>query len=144
MADRKYKAIIDAIGKQIAAIFLSDANDVISLTDIAKHKSNDPTAAIRNGLHNKNVIAFHGLWEQLNNSWFTPPLEFEMLRKDEMSSCGQSTLCEKAALCDRPSDFILHVSCTHQRRAVFFHSAHRNPLQRPRLGGHCLLFCTDN
>ncbi len=73
MADRKYKAIIDAIGKQIAAIFLSDANDVISLTDIAKHKSNDPTAAIRNGLHNKNVIAFHGLWEQLNNSWFTPP-----------------------------------------------------------------------
>ena len=79
MADRKYKATIEANGKQIAVISLGDANDFISLTDIAKYKSDDPTATIQNWIRNKDVIEFLGLWEQLNNPAFKP-LEFEGFR----------------------------------------------------------------
>ena len=79
MADRKYKATIEANGKQIAVISLGDANDFISLTDIAKYKSDDPTATIQNWIRNKDVIEFLGLWEQLNNPAFKP-LEFEVFR----------------------------------------------------------------
>jgi hypothetical protein len=79
MADRKYKATIEANGKQIAVISSGDANDFISLTDIAKYKSDDPTATIQNWLRNKDVIEFLGLWEQLNNPAFNP-LEFEVFR----------------------------------------------------------------
>ena len=79
MADRKYKATIDAKGNQIAVISSGDANDFISLTDIAKYKSDDPTATIQNWMRNKDVIEFLGLWEQLNNPAFNP-LEFEVFR----------------------------------------------------------------
>jgi hypothetical protein len=79
MADRKYKATIDAKGNQIAVLSSGDANDFISLTDIAKYKSDDPTATIQNWLRNKDVIEFLGLWEQLNNPTFNP-LEFEVFR----------------------------------------------------------------
>jgi len=79
MADRKYKATIEANGKQIAVISLGDANDFISLTDIAKYKSDDPTATIQNWMRSKDVIEFLGLWEQLNNPAFKP-LEFEVFR----------------------------------------------------------------
>jgi hypothetical protein len=79
MADRKYKATIEANGKQIAVISSGDANDFISLTDIAKYKSDDPTATIQNWMRNKDVIEFLGLWEQLNNPAFNP-LEFEVFR----------------------------------------------------------------
>ena len=79
MADRKYKATIDAKGNQIAVISSGDANDFISLTDIAKYKSDDPTATIQNWMRNKDVIEFLGLWEQLNNPAFKP-LEFEVFR----------------------------------------------------------------
>ncbi len=79
MADRKYKATIDAKGNQIAVISSGDANDYISLTDIAKYKSDDPSATIQNWMRSKDVIEFLGLWEQLNNSDFNP-LEFEVFR----------------------------------------------------------------
>lgn len=79
MADRRYKATIDANGNQIAVISSGDANDFISLTDIAKYKSDDPTATIQNWMRNKDVIEFLGLWEQLNNPDFNP-LEFEVFR----------------------------------------------------------------
>ncbi len=79
MADRKYKATIDAKGNQIAVISSGDANDYISLTDIAKYKSDDPTATIQNWMRSKDVIEFLGLWEQLNNTDFNP-LEFEVFR----------------------------------------------------------------
>ena len=79
MADKRYKATIDANGNQIAVISSGDANDFISLTDIAKYKSDDPTATIQNWMRNKDVIEFLGLWEQLNNPDFNP-LEFEVFR----------------------------------------------------------------
>ena len=49
---------------------------VYSLTDIAKYKSDDPTAVIQNWMRGRDVIEFLGLWEQLHNPNFKP-IEFE-------------------------------------------------------------------
>ena len=56
-------------------------NDYISLTDIAKYKSDDPTAVIGNWMRNRNTIEYLGIWESLYNSQFNP-LEFEGFKKD--------------------------------------------------------------
>ncbi len=55
--------------------------DYISLTDIAKYKSEDPNATIANWIRNRNTIEFLGLWEKLFNPDFKP-LEFEGFRKE--------------------------------------------------------------
>ena len=51
-------------------------NDYISLTDIAKYKSDDPTAVIGNWMRIRNTIEYLGIWESLYNPNFKP-LEFE-------------------------------------------------------------------
>ncbi|MDO9634869.1 MAG: KilA-N domain-containing protein [Paludibacter sp.] len=56
-------------------------NDYISLTDIARFKSNEPTDVIANWMRNRNTIEYLGIWETLYNSDFKP-LEFEGFRKD--------------------------------------------------------------
>lgn len=56
-------------------------NDYISLTDIAKHKSDDPTAVISNWIRNRNTIEYLGMWETIFNPDFNP-LEFEGFRKN--------------------------------------------------------------
>ncbi len=67
------KDTIHAKGIDIG-IYTSDfQNEYISLTDIAKYKSDDPTAVIQNWMRNRDVIEFLGLWEVLHNSDFTPP-----------------------------------------------------------------------
>ena len=55
--------------------------DYISLTDIAKYKSEDPNATIANWIRNRNTIEFLGLWERLFNPDFKP-LEFEGFRRN--------------------------------------------------------------
>ena len=55
--------------------------DYISLTDIAKYKSDDPTAVIGNWMRNRNTIEYLGIWESLYNPQFNP-LEFEGFKKD--------------------------------------------------------------
>ena len=56
-------------------------NEFISLTDIARYKSEDPAAVIQNWMRNRDVIEFLGLWERLHNPDFKP-LEFEGFRKE--------------------------------------------------------------
>lgn len=56
-------------------------NDYISLTDIARYKSDDPTAVIGNWLRNRNTIEYLGVWESLYNPNFKL-LEFEGLKKE--------------------------------------------------------------
>jgi hypothetical protein len=77
--DKNMKETIIAKGTEIAVISGGDDNDYISLTDIARYKSDDPTATIQNWLRNKDTIEFLGLWEQLNNPNFKH-LEFEVFR----------------------------------------------------------------
>ena len=71
------------INVQQTAITLLKVNqqDYISLTDIARHKSDDPTAVIGNWLRNRNTIEYLGIWETLYNPGFKP-LEFEGFRKE--------------------------------------------------------------
>ena len=56
-------------------------NDYISLTDIARYKSDDPTAVIGNWMRNRNTIEYLGIWESLYNPQFNP-LEFEGFKRE--------------------------------------------------------------
>ena len=75
------KNTIHAKGLDITLHTFPDKTEYISLTDIAKYKSDDPNAVIQNWLRNRETIEFLGLWEQLNNPDFKP-LEFEGFRKE--------------------------------------------------------------
>lgn len=54
--------------------------DYISLTDIAKYKSDDPASVIGNWMRNRNTIEYLGIWESLYNPNFKL-LEFDEFRK---------------------------------------------------------------
>lgn len=58
-----------------------DASDYISLTDIAKYKTEDASSVIGNWMRNRNTIEFLGIWETLYNPGFKP-LEFEGFKKE--------------------------------------------------------------
>ncbi len=62
-------------------ILLIDDTDYISLTDIAKFKSDEPTAVIGNWMRNRNTIEYLGIWESLYNPNFKP-IEFEGFKKE--------------------------------------------------------------
>ncbi len=64
----------------VTIIKLNDI-DYISLTDIARHKSDDPTAVVSNWMRNRNTIEYLGVWETLYNQDFNP-LEFEGFKKE--------------------------------------------------------------
>ena len=64
----------------VTIISIND-NDYISLTDIAKYKSDDPAATISNWMRNRNTIEYLGVWETLYNPEFKP-LEFEGFKKE--------------------------------------------------------------
>lgn len=71
-------AKINVLQKEVTILKISE-DDFISLTDIAKYKSDDPTAVIANWMRNRNTIEYLGLWETLYNPNFKP-LEFEGFR----------------------------------------------------------------
>ena len=75
------KATIHAKGLDISLITTIDQADYISLTDIAKYRSDDPTAVIQNWMRSRDTLDFLGLWEKLNNPDFNP-LEFEGFRSE--------------------------------------------------------------
>lgn len=71
---------IEVKGREIS-LYSDNANDYISLTDIAKHKDAKHTdSIIQNWMRNRNTVELLGFWEQLYNPSFKP-LEFEGLRK---------------------------------------------------------------
>ena len=61
------------------AIISINGDDYISLTDLARHKSDEPNAVIANWMRNRNTIEYLGIWEQLYNPDFKPT-EFEGFR----------------------------------------------------------------
>lgn len=77
---RIIKDTIHAAGVDIGIYTQDFENEFISLTDIARYKSDDPAAVIQNWMRNRDVIEFLGLWESLHNPDFKP-LEFEGFRK---------------------------------------------------------------
>lgn len=75
------KATINAKGTEITVISKGDENDYISLTDIARYKSDEPKDVIKNWMRSKSTIEFLGLWEQLNNPDFKG-VEFDSFRNE--------------------------------------------------------------
>ena len=75
------KETINANGKEIAIYTYDFVNEFISLTDIAKYKSDEPNDVIRNWMRSKDTIEFLGLWEKLHNPDFNP-VEFEGFRNE--------------------------------------------------------------
>lgn len=65
---------------EITVVSYNDA-DYISLTDIAKFKSDDPTAVVGNWMRNRNTVEYLGIWESLYNPNFNS-LEFEGFKKE--------------------------------------------------------------
>ena len=74
----KKNSKIHVKGRDIT-IFQANEKDYISLTDIAKHKTDDTSAVIGNWMRTRNTIEFLGIWEKLYNPDFKP-LEFEGFR----------------------------------------------------------------
>lgn len=63
------------------AIIKYDETDYISLTDIARFKTNEPNVVIGNWMRNRNTIEYLGIWETLYNPSFKP-IEFEGFKKE--------------------------------------------------------------
>ena len=79
------KETIEAKGVSIQVYTEDFKNDYISLTDIAKYKSDEPNDVIRNWLRSKDTIEFLGLWEIINNPNFKP-VEFDGFKKEAGSN----------------------------------------------------------
>lgn len=58
-----------------------DDTDYISLTDIARYKTDDTFIVVCNWLRNRNTIEYLGIWESLYNPGFKP-IEFDRFRKE--------------------------------------------------------------
>ncbi|MBR2458742.1 MAG: KilA-N domain-containing protein [Bacteroidaceae bacterium] len=65
------------------SIISSNEKDYISLTDIAKYKSDEPNTVIGNWMRNRNTIEYLGVWESLYNPNFNPT-EFEGFKKNAL------------------------------------------------------------
>jgi hypothetical protein len=79
---KEIKTKINANGSEITVVSkIGQESDYISLTDIAKYKSDEPNDVIKNWLRNRDTIEFLGLWEKLNNPNFKP-VEFDGFRNE--------------------------------------------------------------
>lgn len=76
---------ITAKGIDITISMQNNTDDYISLTDIAKYKSDDSSATIQNWMRRRDTIEFLGLWEALNNVNFNP-IEFEGFKNNAGSN----------------------------------------------------------
>lgn len=80
MAKAPVKEIIHAKGIDIGIYTTDFQNEFISLTDIARYKSDEPNDVIRNWLRSRDTLEFLGLWESLHNPNFKP-VEFDGFRR---------------------------------------------------------------
>ena len=80
MAKTPVKDTIHAKGLSIGIYTIDFENEFISLTDIARYKSDEPNDVIKNWMRNRDTIEFLGLWESLHNPNFKP-VEFDGFRE---------------------------------------------------------------
>lgn len=72
---------IEAKGLSIQVYTEDFKNDYVSLTDIARYKSDEPSDVIKNWMRRKDTIEFLGLWESLNNEHFNS-VEFDRIKSE--------------------------------------------------------------
>ena len=75
------KDSLSAKGLSIQVYTEDFMNDYISLTDIARYKSDEPSDVIKNWMRRKDTIEFLGLWESLNNTNFNS-VEFDRIQSE--------------------------------------------------------------
>ena len=75
------KELIEARGIKIQVYTEDFENDFVSLSDIARYKSDEPSDVIKNWMRRKDTIEFVGLWESLNNIYFNL-VEFDRIKSE--------------------------------------------------------------
>ncbi len=75
------KETIRANGVEIGIYTTDYRNEYISLTDIAKYRSIQPSITVHNWLRGRDIVEFLGLWEALHNPGFKL-IEFDKFKKD--------------------------------------------------------------
>ena len=81
MTKKSVKETLHAKGMEISIYSEDFQNEFISLTDIARYKSDEPNDVIKNWMRNRDTIEFLGLWESLHNPDFKP-VEFDGFKKE--------------------------------------------------------------
>lgn len=85
MNKKAIKETIHAKGFDIAIYTNDFKNEYISLTDIAKYRSIQPSITIHNWLRGRDIVEFLGLWETLHNPNFKI-IEFDKFKEDAGSN----------------------------------------------------------
>ena len=81
MSTRGVTDTINALGVSIAVSSKGDGQDYISLTDIARYKSDEPGDVVKNWMRNRETIEFLGVWERLHNPDFNE-VEFDRFKSE--------------------------------------------------------------
>ena len=81
MSNTIKKDIIHAKGFDIGIYTTDYENEFISLTDIARYKSDMPHDVVKNWMRNRETIEFLGIWESLHNPDFKQ-VEFDLFRSE--------------------------------------------------------------
>lgn len=84
--EKPVKEVIHAKDTEITVLSYVNADDYISLTDIARYKNPEfPADIVKNWIRMRNTIEFLGLWEELNNPEFKL-VEFDQFKNDAGSN----------------------------------------------------------
>ncbi|MDY4969437.1 MAG: KilA-N domain-containing protein [Lachnospiraceae bacterium] len=79
------KEVIHANGIDIGIYTTDFENEFLSITDIARYKSDEPKDVIKNWMRGKDTIMFLGLWEMLHNPNFKG-VEFDAFKEQAGSN----------------------------------------------------------
>jgi len=72
MLKKPIKETIHAKGIDISIYSEDFHNEYISLTNIARYKSDEPNDVIKNWMRNRDTLEFLGLWESLQTKILNP------------------------------------------------------------------------
>ncbi|MEG0665894.1 KilA-N domain-containing protein [Gordonibacter sp.] len=81
MIPKEYREKLDINGLSVEVITEGTRDDFISLTDIARYKSDNEKMVIQNWMRNRNTLEFLGVWEEINNPDFKG-IEFDAFRHE--------------------------------------------------------------
>ena len=95
MPPKEISGKITALGVDISVSSTGDRDDYISLTDIARYRSDEPGDVVKNWMRSRETIEFLGVWERLHNPDF---------KEVDSTSLGWS-LAATPSPCPRPSGY---------------------------------------
>lgn len=81
MPPKEINGKITALGVDISVSSTGDRDDYISLTDIARYRSDEPGDVVKNWMRSRETIEFLGVWERLHNPDFKE-VEFDLFRAE--------------------------------------------------------------